>query len=126
MNVRVRTKIWLDAGGRFVIGEGGAHLLAAIDRLGSLSAAAHDIGWSYRHAWGYLRRAERVLGARLTVSRPGKGAARGTRLTDAGRRLLSVLEAVRGRLDGAIGATGLTADEVAARGRTRGEPARNT
>jgi len=114
-----KTKIWLEHGGHFMIGDGGLHLLEGIARLGSLAEAVREIGWSYRHAWGYLRRAEAVLGAPLLLTRPGKGAARGTTLTPAGRLLLERLRALRDRIDEALGPTGPTRDEIASRGRAR-------
>jgi len=114
-----KTKIWLERGGRFMIGDGGLHLLDGIARSGSLAEAVREIGWSYRHAWGYLRRAESVLGAPLLLTRPGKGAARGTTLTPAGRLLLERLRALRDRIDEALGPTGPTRDEIASRGRPR-------
>jgi len=100
---RLHAKVWLERDGRFVIGEGGAELLAQIARHGSLAEAARKIGWSYRHAWGYLRRAEAVLGARLTTPRSGKGPARGMILSPEGRAVLSELLGARERVDRAIG-----------------------
>jgi molybdate transport repressor ModE-like protein len=102
-----------------VIGDGGATLLLAILERGSLLAAARQIRWSYRHAWGYLRHAEAVLGTPLTVSRPGRGAARGTLLTEQGRLLLERLLMIRNTLDDTLGPTGPTAAEISARGRPR-------
>jgi molybdate transport system regulatory protein len=81
-------KHWLEVDGRFAIGDGGVQLLRAIAAHGTLAKAANEVGWSYRHAWGYLRRAESVLGTRLTEARPGKGTARGLELTAQARRLL--------------------------------------
>jgi molybdate transport repressor ModE-like protein len=112
------------------MGDGGLRLLLGIVRHGSLVKAAHAIGWSYRHAWGYLRRAEQVLGAPLAASRSGKGPARGMDLTEAGRRVLERLEAARARIDEAVGPSGPTAREIAARaarrrGRGRGRAARS-
>ena len=74
-----------------MIGEGGAELLQAVDRLGSLAEGARHIGWSYRHAWGYIRRAEAVLGVSLVATRAGKGAARGTVITDVARDIVFTL-----------------------------------
>jgi molybdate transport system regulatory protein len=88
----VRSKIWLEVNGRFAIGEGGLELLNAISVIGSLAGAAQQVGWSYRHAWGYLRRAENVLGVRLLTTRVGKGAARGATLTPHARRLIRLFE----------------------------------
>ena len=80
-NLSVRRKIWFERDGEFVIGEGGFDLLNAVATTGSLTGAALVVGWSYRHAWGYLRRAEVALGARLTAPRPGKGRRRGIAIT---------------------------------------------
>lgn len=87
-DVSVRSKVWLEVRGEFAIGQGGIELLARIARQGSLARAARDVGWSYRHAWGYVRHAESVLGVRLLSTKTGKGAARGTALTSAAEQLV--------------------------------------
>jgi len=114
---KVKTKVWLELGDEFMIGDGGLYLLGGIARRGSLAHAVRDIGWSYRHAWGYVRRAERVLGAPIVENRPGRGTARGMDLTATGRLLLERLRALRDRIDDALGPSGPTPAEVAARGR---------
>ena len=96
--VSVRTKVWLEAGGTFALGEGALALFDGLDRYANLTRAAGDIGWSYRHAWGYLRRAERALGCKLTVTTPGKGRRRGMQLTPVARVLLRQLAEARGRV----------------------------
>jgi molybdate transport system regulatory protein len=122
MSVEPKTKVWLDHGGRFVMGDSGLRLLLAINARGSLTLAAHDVGWSYRHAWEYVRRAERVLGVALTGSVPGKGTKRGTALTPCGFSILETLAALRERIDGAVGTTGPTPEEIASRGAARRRP----
>lgn len=81
----------MELNGRFVIGEGGAELLQAVNALGSPAQAARYVGWSYRHAWGYIKHAEEVLGGALLATKPGKGAARGTVITDAAREIVRAL-----------------------------------
>jgi molybdate transport system regulatory protein len=88
--VTVCTKRWLEVDGKFAIGEHGCALLAAVERSGSLAEAARMLGWSYRHAWGYVRDAERTLGGALLVQRAGKGSARGAHLSELGRAILRV------------------------------------
>jgi molybdate transport repressor ModE-like protein len=117
----VKTKVWLERDGHFVIGDGGLRLLLGILEHGSLLAAARQIRWSYRHAWGYLRRAEAALGTPLTEPRPGKGASRGTVLTEAGRLVIERLAEIRNRIDDAVGPLGPTAADVASRGRPASE-----
>jgi molybdate transport system regulatory protein len=114
---RVKTKVWLELDGEFFVGDGGIHLLGGILQHGSLARTVREIGWSYRHAWGYLRRAERALQTPIVRNRAGRGAARGMELTETGHLLLERLRALRDRIDDALGPTGPTAAEVAARGR---------
>src|SRR4030095_261060 len=116
VRANIRTKVWVECDGCFLIGEGGVALLLAVAEHGSLAEGARQIGWSYRHAWGYLRRAEAVLGAALTTTRPGKGTSRGTMLTGAARLVVEQMRDVRALLDGALGPSGPTMREIAARG----------
>ena len=90
--VEIQTKVWLERSGTFVLGEGGLDLLLEIHRLQSLTQAAQSVGWSYRHAWGYLRNAERQLGVPLVKTSPGKGSSRGTLLSPTGRKILRCLD----------------------------------
>jgi hypothetical protein len=72
-DVSVRSRVWLEVRGEFAIGQGGIDLLVRIQQRGSLARAARDLGWSYRHAWGYVRRAERILQVGLITTRTAKG-----------------------------------------------------
>ena len=116
---QVKTKVWLELGGAFFAGDGGIHLLGGILRHRSLARTVREIGWSYRHAWGYLRRAEAALGTPIVRNRAGRGSARGMELTETGHLLLERLRALRDRIDEALGPSGPTPDEVAARGGAR-------
>lgn len=123
---QVKTKVWLELGGEFFVGDGGLHLLGGIRRHGSLARTVREIGWSYRHAWGYLRRAERALQTPIVRTRAGRGASRGMELTETGRLLLERLQALRDRVDDALGPSGPTPAEVAARGRGTQRPSRGS
>ncbi len=59
-------------------------VLAAIAHSGSIAQAARDNDLSYRHAWGLVQQAERLLGVALLE----RGRGRGSRLTEAGERLV--------------------------------------
>jgi molybdate transport system regulatory protein len=115
---QVKTKVWLELGGEFFAGDGGIHLLGGIVRHGSLAQTVREIGWSYRHAWGYLRRAELALQTPIVRNRAGRGAARGMELTETGHLLLERLRALRDRIDETLGPSGPTPAEVASRGRS--------
>ena len=88
MRLQVRSKTWLEADGKFIIGEHGIPLLEAIDELGSIQQAAGRLGWSYRHAWGYLKNMERNTGMRIVATRHGGASRGGTQLAPEGRKLL--------------------------------------
>lgn len=90
-HVGVRSKVWIEADGLPLIGAGRADLLRAVDRTGSINAAAKELGMDYRRAWGLIDSMERRLKFKLVVRRRG-GSGRGTSLTDEARRLLDLYE----------------------------------
>lgn len=72
---------------RILDGEGFS-LLLEINRTGSLTASARNLGMSYRKAWGLLHDVEHHLGFRLTEKRRGGVAGGRTLLSDDGRQLV--------------------------------------
>ena len=98
----VRHKVWLDAGRRFALGDGGMVLLRAIGATGSIRAAAERAGWSYRHALAYLDNAERTVGVRLVERARGGNDRGGAALTPYGRDFLRRYDRFRRRLDRAL------------------------
>ena len=100
--VRVRHKVWLDAGERFAVGDGGVDLLRAIDETGSIRAGASRVGWSYRHALAYLDNADATLGHPLVDRARGGSERGGARLTPAGATFVRRYGAFRQRLDAAL------------------------
>jgi molybdate transport system regulatory protein len=64
-------RLYLNSGKKRVLGKGGAQILTAIDRLGSISEAAEELQMSYRFIWRYIRRTEERLGQRVIVTRRG-------------------------------------------------------
>ena len=88
-HMKVRFKIWLEANGGVAFAEGRRLLLAAVNRLGSLNAAAKELGMSYRAAWGKIKATEKALGMKLLeVTTGGKGGG-GATLTPEAKELLS-------------------------------------
>jgi molybdate transport system regulatory protein len=47
----IRLRLWAERDGEALLGPGSLELLEAIDRWHSISAAARQVGVSYRHAW---------------------------------------------------------------------------
>lgn len=80
----IRSKLWIeDAEGKVVFGLGRYRILDAIERLGSLQAAARDLRMSYRAVWCRIKASEERLGKPLVV-REG----RGSRLTPLASKLM--------------------------------------
>ncbi|GIL19540.1 MAG: LysR family transcriptional regulator [Candidatus Jettenia sp.] len=72
--MKVKCKIWLEEKDGVAFAEGRRMLLEAVNRLGSLHAAAKELGMSYRAAWGKIKATEKVLGVKLLeVTTGGKG-----------------------------------------------------
>ena len=80
----VRSKIWIvDSDENVVFGLGRFRILDAIERLGSLQAAAKELKMSYRAVWGRIKASEERIGKPLVV-REG----RGSRLTVHAERIM--------------------------------------
>ncbi|WP_054844768.1 winged helix-turn-helix domain-containing protein [Vulcanisaeta souniana] len=96
MSVSVRFRVWVEVGGRHVIGPGGYEILKAIDEVGSISGAARKLGMSYRFIWNYIDRMEKMLGVKLVDAwkggRGGRGG--GAKLTPEGQALLQYYEEI--------------------------------
>jgi len=79
-------RLWLSRGPGAVFGPGKCRLLEAIDREGSLRAAADSLGISYRKAWGDLRTAERALGVSFLTRTRGGAHGGQSALNDTGKK----------------------------------------
>ena len=97
--LRARSKVWLEAGGEPVFGDGKQMLLEAVDRTGSLRAAAEELGMSYRGLWGRLRQMERRLGVQLVRRRVGGRGGGGAALTPEAADLIARYRRFRRGID---------------------------
>jgi len=80
--VIVKSKVWLeDSQGRIIFGLGRMRMLRAIEKCGSLNAAAKDLKMSYRAIWGKIKVTEEALGKPLLVKSQGGSAGGGSTLT---------------------------------------------
>jgi molybdate transport system regulatory protein len=81
-DVYVRSKVWLvDRKGRIIFGVGRMRILRAIEKCGSLNAAAKELKMSYRAVWGKIKVTEDALGKPLLVKSQGGAAGGGSALT---------------------------------------------
>ncbi len=60
--MELRWRLWFEKDGMHVMGKGGAKILKAIEKHGSISKACKELGMSYRFVWNYLKRMEEALG----------------------------------------------------------------
>lgn len=89
-NNAVDGRLWLERSGEAFLGHGRIELLRYIEQCGSISAAAREMGMSYKAAWQAVdamnNLAERPLVERTTGGKHGGG----TRLTAEGEKVIEV------------------------------------
>jgi molybdenum ABC transporter molybdate-binding protein len=81
----VGLRLWVERAGHAVLGPGRLELLQGIDRWGSISAAARQMGMSYRRAWLLVEDINRAAGEPLVEAQAGGREGGGARLTGHGR-----------------------------------------
>jgi molybdate transport system regulatory protein len=81
-------KIRIPYGDESAMGPGKADLLDAIQRTGSISAAARDMGMSYRRAWDLVDTMNRCFVQPLVVTVTGGSHGGGAQVTDFGLEVL--------------------------------------
>ena len=94
----IKVRVWVERNGRKVLGRGRAELLGLIDRHRSISAAAREMGMSYRRAWGLVRDMNAAAGEPLvevTTGGPGGG---GAALTRRGMEAVALYQRLVARL----------------------------
>jgi molybdate transport system regulatory protein len=64
-------RLYLNIDGKRLIGKGGAEILDSIVRHRSITAAAEELGMSYRFVWNYLDRMKDRFGKPVIVTRRG-------------------------------------------------------
>ena len=94
---KVRTKVWLhNKEGKVIFGMGRTKMLEAIERCGSISAAAKELKMSYRAVWARIRATEERLGDRALLIRSKGGASGGgATLTPFAKDLVKQYRALR-------------------------------
>lgn len=96
---RVRSKTWLEIDGQPFLGDGRYRLLMAIQRNGSINAAAKDLGISYRKAWSQLQALEEISPLPLLERRTGGRGGGETLLTPQARELTKRFEILRQQIN---------------------------
>ena len=85
----IRSKVWVeDDSGKVIFGLGRFRILSAIDRCGSINAAARELKMGYRAIWGKIKATEEGLGQPLLIRNAGGKTGGGSELTPLARTLL--------------------------------------
>ncbi len=93
MTMRPRSNFWIENDGQVVLSEWRVALLEAVERTGSINAAATEHGVHFRVAWRKLKEMEDGLGVKLTQRSVGGKQGGGTALTAAGRAYVQAFHA---------------------------------
>jgi molybdate transport system substrate-binding protein len=94
----VGLRAWVERDGHVILGKGRLELLEAIDRWHSISAAARQIGMSYRHAWLLVQGVNEAAGEPLVEAATGGRRGGGARLTPRGRAATAIFRELQEHL----------------------------
>jgi molybdate transport system regulatory protein len=93
-NTQLSIRLDLTSGDR--IGPGKVALLEAIQKSGSISAAARELGMSYRRAWLLVEQLNDALKEPAVTAAPGGRQGGGAVLTPVGIRIVALYRAIEG------------------------------
>jgi molybdate transport system regulatory protein len=102
MRPQARAKIWIEAGGEKIFGDGPWDLLKRVERTGSLRQAAAEIKMSYSQAWRLIRMIEKKLGYSLLEKQTGGSGGGYSKLTAAASDLTCAYDHFRQGTEKAI------------------------
>ena len=95
----IRSKIWFEDGsGEVIFGLGRLKMLEAIERHGSIQAAAKELKMSYRALWGRITATESRMGRLLLTRNIGGASGGGSQLTPFAINLLEIFRDVHRRI----------------------------
>jgi molybdate transport system regulatory protein len=98
--LKPKMKLWFSTrNAEGVFGDGKWRILKAIERMGSLKAAAASFGMSLRTAWGDIQKAEKHLGVVLVTRQRGGKRGGGTVLTPEGKRWIAAYARFRAEME---------------------------
>lgn len=86
----IRLRLLVERHGQALLSPKRLDLLEAIERCHSISAAARELGISYRHAWLLVQAVNQAAGKPLVASAVGGKRGGGARLTEPGKQAVAV------------------------------------
>ncbi len=94
-----QVNVWLEVGGEVALSGWRVALLEAVDRHGSINAAAAAMGIQYRLAWQRIHEMEERLGLVLVQTVAGGAGGGGSVLTPAARDLITRFRAMNAAIE---------------------------
>lgn len=96
-NITIRNRLWLMKDGRSYLGEGRVSLLKAIQKNGSISAAARSMNMSYKKAWEAIDAMNSLSDEPLVIRTTGGSGGGGTKVTEAGEAAIELFQSINNR-----------------------------
>jgi molybdate transport system regulatory protein len=100
--VRAAPRLRIVMGEGLILGPGKVDLIEAIERSGSISAAARAMGMSYRRAWLLVDALNHMFNRPLVVAASGGSHGGGAEVTDFGRDIAAAYRRIEQRTRSAI------------------------
>lgn len=97
----VGLRVWVQRNSKALLGPGRLELLEGIDRWRSISAAARELGMSYRRAWLLVQSINEASAEPLVEAAVGGTKGGGARLTECGRRSAAIFRELQHELHAA-------------------------
>ncbi len=87
--MQIKVKVWIeDDEKNLIFGGGKTEVLEYIDRTGSISDAAKEVGMNYKKAWNHIKILEKFIEDDLVMTFKGRGENSGTTLTPKAREVI--------------------------------------
>ncbi len=87
--MKVKVKIWIeDDEENLIFGGGKTEILEYIDKTGSISEAAKEVGMNYKKAWSHIKILEKYVEDDLVFTFKGRGENSGTTLTPKAKEIM--------------------------------------
>lgn len=94
MSYKIKSRIWIEADDKVLLGQGRVTLLKAIQETGSLSKAAKSLNISYKKAWQLLDAVNKSAKKPVTINSVGGKGGGGAQLTDYGKQLVTIFDEI--------------------------------
>ena len=94
MEYKIKSRIWIEADGEILLGEGRVSLLKAIDETGSLSKGAKSLGMSYKKAWSLIDAVNSRAKTPVCNTTVGGKKGGGSQITAYGKTLIETYESI--------------------------------